>query len=108
MRAERVERLVEATRGVGELIGGELRMLLNDLGAGFGGAGLEVDDDDGAIRCAFDPVDGSAQLRPADLELKAVLSAHERAPVAGEIPEVLGDAGRELSNSDLLRLAHPC
>ena len=73
--------VAEAARGDGDLVGGQLPVLLGVLRRRL--AGLEVDDDQPAVGVALQPVDLAPDERPADGGVELDLDADQLAAVGG-------------------------
>src|SRR5690554_1218080 len=104
---EFVEEWVEHSLRVGELVGAELRMLVDGILFGDRRPGLQVDDDDGPVRRTLDAVDRAVDLGRADLQLESPLRADEGLAIALEVAEIFGDAAGQDPRRPLLLFTDP-
>src|SRR5690554_2421679 len=107
MFPELVEERIEHPLRVGELVGAELRMLVDEPSLHFGSSRLQVDDDHRAVAGALHTVDGATDFGGADLQLEATFSADERLAVPLKVAQVFGHPGREDSRRPFLLLRYP-
>src|SRR5690554_2916159 len=107
MFPELVEERIEHPFRVGELVGAELRMLVDGVLLGDRVSSLQVDDDHRAVASALHTVDGPADFGGTDLQFEAAFGADECLAVPLEVAQVFGHPGREDPGRPFLLLRDP-
>ena len=107
MLAELVEKLVEHALRVGELVGAELRVGVEECRVHDRIPRLQVDDDHRAVGRPLHPVDRPVDRRAINVQRKTPLGRDERLAVPFEVGEVLSDPGREYARRALLLFREP-